>query len=145
VLTAQKASGLVAAGGAIAVALLVASVVAAWGDGVVTAAIVLLLTYVLSLLVGERPLDRAAPLVAVALFLVIELATWSIELHDGPEERALRRIGEVALLAVAAAAASAFVLVIGSVRPGSSFLFVVVAAAAAFALAALIATAPPSE
>jgi hypothetical protein len=129
----------VAAAAATGILVLVLSLVFSWDDGIVAAAVMLFIAYIASLLFGGRPLDSSAPAVAAGLLLLVELASWSLELADGPEERAVAHLRQIALLAATAAAASSFVIVVGRARAGSSVIFLLLGAAAAVCLIALIA------
>ena len=135
---AREASGFVVVGGALALGFLLVSLTFAWDDGVVIGTVLLFLAYVGSLLFGGHPLDRSAPVVAAGLIAVVELASWSLELRDGAEERYGPHLGYLVVLLFAAAAVSGFVLAIGGAGVKAGLAFVVLGAAAAIALVALI-------
>jgi hypothetical protein len=99
-------------------------------------------SYVLGLYVGRHSLDEAAPLVAAALLLCAELATWSLELRFRVAlEPALRlaRARAVALLVFAGLAASSLVLVVAAAPVGSGLAWAVLGCAAALVAVAVAA------
>lgn len=133
---ASGLEGLAALGG---VALVLVGLLAAWDDGLVAGPALLLVAYALSVGDSGPALDRAAPLVAVALLGVVEFGSWSLELRDGAEERPLARVPSVFVLLAAALAASAIVLAAGGVRTEAGLALWVLGAAAAIVLLLLIA------
>lgn len=133
---ASGLEGLAALGG---VALVLVGLLAAWDDGLVAGPALLLVAYALSVGDSGPALDRAAPLVAVALLGVVEFGSWSLELRDGAEERPLERLPAVTLLLGAAVAASAVVLAVGGIRTDAGLALWALGAAAAIGLLALIA------
>jgi hypothetical protein len=129
--------------GAIALILLVASLVirlpslVAWALGVLGA------TYAVALLLRGETIDALAPVYAVVLLLVGELAYWSLELHlPAAPDAAARRAGRLALLALVAGGIAALVLAV-SEAAGEGGLGLeaagVVAAGGTLALVALLA------
>jgi hypothetical protein len=111
----DESRGLAALAGVAGVALILAAVLVAWDDGLVVGSALLLVAYALSLADRGEAVDRAAPLVAVALLAVVDFGSWSLELRDGAEERPLARLPSVFLLLGAALAASTLVLTVGGV------------------------------
>ena len=70
-------------------------------------------TYAVSLLLTGGTIDGFAPLYAVGLLLVAELAYWSLELHVPSEPGIVaRRAGRLALLLLVSGGASALVLAV---------------------------------
>jgi hypothetical protein len=123
---------------AVALLLVLVALVRPWEDGLVAGAVLLLLAYTLSLAFAHRPLDNAAPLVAVGLVALVELGSWSLELRDGPEERPGRRLVPVLLLLAGSAVVSALVWSAGSVRSGGGIGLLVLGAGAGLGLLALL-------
>jgi hypothetical protein len=107
-----------------------------------SALLLLAAAYVLGLLVGRRPLDEGAPLVAAGLLLCAELATWSLELRLritlDPALR-LQRVRAVGLLVLAGLAAASFVLVVAATSIGGGLAWAVLGSAAAVGAIALAA------
>lgn len=98
--------------------------------------------YVLGLYASHRPLDDAAPLVAVALLLCGELATWSLEERQPIRaDRALTlvRLRAVAVLAGAGAAAAALVVAAGGTTLGGGLTWAVLGVASAVGVVAIAA------
>jgi hypothetical protein len=135
----DESRGLAALAGVAGVALILAAVLVAWDDGLVVGSALLLVAYALSLADRGEAVDRAAPLVAVALLAVVDFGSWSLELRDGAEERPLARLPSVFLLLGAALAASTLVLTVGGVHTGAGLVLWVLGAAAAIGLLILIA------
>jgi hypothetical protein len=107
--------------------------------------------YAATLRLDGGPLDGRAPVVAAALFLVAELAYWSLELRDAVADEAgahLRRLGLLAALALAALAVGAALLAVvdaGARDLGGFELLGAVAAVAALAVVALGARRPRED
>jgi hypothetical protein len=135
----DESRGIAALAGVAGVVLILVALLVAWDDGLVVGPALLLVAYALSLADRGEALDRAAPLVAVGLLAVVDLGSWSLELRDGAEERALARLPSVVLLLLGAAAASTLVLTVGGVRTGSGLALWALGAASAIGLLFLIA------
>jgi len=91
----DESRGLAALAGVAGVALILAALLVAWDDGLVVGSALLLVAYALSLADRGEAVDRAAPLVALALLAVVDFGSWSLELRDGAEERPLARLPSV--------------------------------------------------
>jgi hypothetical protein len=90
--------------------------------------------YVVGLLVGRHVLDEAAPLVAAALLLCGELATWSLEqrVRVHAERRFwLARTGAVAVLVLGGLLAASLVLAVAATPFGGGLAWTVLGAGAA--------------
>jgi hypothetical protein len=135
----DESRGLAALAGIAGIALILVALLVAWDDGLVAGASLLLVAYALSLADRGEALDRAAPLVAVALLAVVEFGSWSLELRDGAEERPLARLPQIGLLLLGAAAASTLVVMVGGVRTDAGLALWALGAAAAIGLLVLIA------
>ncbi len=118
---------------------MLAGLLALWEDGLALGPATIALGYALSRAPGDAELDRAAPLVAVGLLTAVEFASWSLELHDGSEERPLAHLWRVLVLLVAAFAVSLVVLSVGGMRTDAGIALYALGAAAALGLLALIA------
>jgi hypothetical protein len=106
--------------GAIAFLSLVAAVVLGWAPLVPVAAALAGALYGAELAIADAPLDVAAPAVAAALFLCVELAFWSAEERArwvGDAGDGLRRAAVVALLGAGAfLVAGALLALVDAVR-----------------------------
>lgn len=109
-----------------------------WEEGLVAGPALLLAAYSLSLALGDRMLDRRAPLVGLGLLGLIELGSWSLELRDGAEEHLYARLWSVFQLLVAALAVTTVVLTVGGMRASASLALWAIGVAASIALLALI-------
>lgn len=99
--------------GAVCAVVLAAALLARWPALVAPAAATLGAAYAVVVAANGGSLDLAAPLVAVALLLVCELAYWSHELHaTSPDEPGARAL-HAAWLAL---------LALGSLVPGAALL-----------------------
>lgn len=134
-----ESRGLASLAGLVGLVLVLVALLAAWDDGLVAGAALLLVAYAVSFGDSGTALDRGAPLVAVGLLAVVELGSWSLELRDGAEERPLARLPRLGLLVVGAAAASALMLAVGGVRTDAGLALWALGAAAAIGLLVLIA------
>ncbi len=142
-LRAGRLEGLVAGVGMLGMLLLVAALVvqvpavAAWGVALLGA------EYATALLLRGGTIDPFAPVVAVGLLLVAELAYWSLEPHlAGDRGIARRRVQRLVLLALVTGGVSAIVLAASEAagRGGLGLEAIgVAAAAAALAIVALLA------
>jgi hypothetical protein len=98
--------------------------------------------YGLQLLVDDWSLDLAAPLVAVALIVIAELAYWSLEEREQVEEEpaaAFRRLAFLALLALGTfLGAAALLALVDAVRTVGLAVDLLGAAAAAAVLLAIV-------
>jgi hypothetical protein len=120
--------------GAIGAMLLVLVLVRGLDDLLGSAVFLLGGCYVLGLFAGHHPLDERAPLVAAALLLSAELATWSLEQRrpiPAPRQLVLARLGAIGVLAFAGLAASALVLVASAAPVGSGLAWTLLGAVAA--------------
>lgn len=112
-----------------------------WAQLVPVSLLVLAGLYGAELAVDDAPLDSATPLVAVALFLVAELAYWSLEERTGagPEPgEVLRRLAVLAGFALGSLLVAAVLLaVVDVVRTGGLAVDLLGAAAAAATLGAI--------
>ncbi|HUG65950.1 MAG TPA: hypothetical protein VMK83_12090 [Gaiellaceae bacterium] len=127
---------------AVAFLALVAAVVLAWPALVPLAAVLVGGLYGAELAIADEPLDVAAPAVAGALLLSVELAYWSLEERgrwkSDPGEN-LRRGAFVALLCVAALLVSALLLaLVDTVRARGLALDLLGATAAAAVLVTVL-------
>jgi hypothetical protein len=99
-------------------------------------------SYVLGLYASHRPLDEAAPLVAIALLACGELATWSLEARQpirGEAGLTLVRLRAVAVLVAAGAAAAALVVIAGGTNLGGGLAWAVLGVASAVGVVAIAA------
>jgi hypothetical protein len=121
---------------AVALALRSSSVLP-WGIGLLGAG------YAVALLLRGETIDSVAPLYAAGLFVVAELAYWSLETTIPADPQvARRRVGRLALVTLLAGGASAFVLAVSELATQGGLLLEglgVVAAAAALAVVAILA------
>lgn len=107
--------------------------------------------YAAALALDDGPLDARAPVVAAALFLVAELAYWSLELRDAVADEAgahLRRIGFLAALILGALAVGSGLLAVVDAGEGEFAgleLLGALAAVAALAIVALGARRPRED
>ena len=132
---------------AVAFVALLAAIVQGW-SWLVPAAIALGGgSYAVELAIDDAPLDVAAPVVAVGLLLVAELAYWSLDERrrvPGDPGQGLRRAALVALWAVGAlVVANALLALADEVRGGGIALDLVGATAAFAALAIVVFAARP--
>jgi len=98
--------------------------------------------YATSLGVEGAALDGRAPVLAAALFLLAELAYWSLELREAVVEEAgayLRRIGLLSALALGALAVGAGLLAVVDAGERSGLALEALGAVAAVAALALVA------
>ena len=129
----------------LASALLAAGLVLRWPIVIPAAICVLATPYVAALGFELDALDTRSPLIAALLFLVAELAYWSLELRGTLADEAgtyLRRVALLALLAVVTIAGGTVVLaIVGAIaaRGVAIDLLGAVAAVGAIALLALAA------
>ena len=137
--TLQATSARVAA---LALVALVAALVLGWAPLVPLAIALVGGSYVAQLAVDDAALDTLAPVLAVGLVLVAELAYWSLEEREhvpGDPGDGLRHGAFVAILGLGALLAGAALLALAdSVRAQSLALDVLGAAAAAAILAAVV-------
>lgn len=122
----------------IAVAFIVAGVVPLWEDGIAFGSAFLLVEYTVAVASRSSSFDRSAPLVATGLLALVDIASWSLELRDGAEERPFAHLRTLALLVLGALAASTLVLTIGATHAGGGLAIWLIGAAAALGLVALI-------
>ena len=126
---------------AIALLVLIAALALGWSPLVPVAIATAGGLYAARLAVDDASLDVAAPVVATGLFLVAELAYWSLEERErvpGDPGDGLRHAAFVALLAVAALLVGALLLaLVDAVRAEGLALDVLGAAAGAAILAAI--------
>jgi len=130
-LAAALAAVLLAAGLALRRAIVVPVAVIALGTG-----------YAVALAIDGGPLDGRAPVVAAALFVLAELAYWSLELRDAVADEPgahLRRIGLLSVLAVGALALGAALLALVDTDPLGGIGLEALGAVAAVAALALVA------
>lgn len=129
---------------AVSVLTLVVALVNGWPPLVPIAVALAGGTYAAELGVDDAPLDAAAPVIAVALFLTAELAYWSLDERDrlaGDPGEGLRRAGFVALVALGAFFVGAALLTLAdALRAGGLALDLLGAAAAVAALAVVVAS-----
>lgn len=131
---AGQIGGLVAAIGAVGAALLAVVLVRGTQEPLPWVLATLGAAYALSLTVGGRAVDEAAPLVAAGLLLCSELAAWSIdERWRITAERAVVRRRAVALgiLAGAGLVAAAVVIAVAAAPAGRGLAWTTLGAAAA--------------
>jgi hypothetical protein len=123
-----------------AMLVLAVALVAGWPRLVPLALLLVGAVYAAQLAVDDMPLDVAAPVFAAGLLVAAELAYWSLDEREairGERGDALRRLGRVAGLGVAASVVAAALLATADgVRARG--LGVDVAGAAAAALALLV-------
>ena len=132
-------NGLVPLACLIGIGALLAGLLAAWEDGLALGPAAIALGYALSLAPDDVALDRGAPLIAVGLLATVEFGSWSLELRDGPEERALSHVVLVLGILLAASAVSLIVLAFAGVRENAGTALFAIGAAAALGLFLLIA------
>jgi hypothetical protein len=130
---------------AVAFLALVAAIVLGWSALAAVAAALAGGLYGVELAIADAPLDVAAPAVAAALLLCVELAYWSLEERmrwRGEAGDGLRRVALVALLGVAALlVAAALLVLVDAVRARGLALDLLGALAAAAVLATVFAVA----
>jgi len=122
----------------LAAGLLAAGLALAWAPAVGWVLWLCLAGYLLSLLGQPRRVDAGAPVVGAAMFLMAELAYWSIELRPPARQArglAARRLAAIGGVVLAAEALAALALVTAS--PGADLGLVLDAAGAAAAVAAV--------
>ena len=128
---------------AVALVALVAAVVRGWPVLVPVAVTLVGGTYAAQLAVDDAPLDLAAPAVAVGLFLVAELAYWSLDERSrfvADPGLGLRRAALVAASGLAIfVASSALLVVVDEVRARGLALDLAGALAAVCVLAVVVA------
>jgi hypothetical protein len=96
--------------------------------------------YVLGLYASRRSLDETVPLVAAALLLCGELATWSLEVRQpvrGEPGLVLARARAVGMLALSGLAVSALVVIVSGTTAGGGLAWALAGAAAAVVVVAL--------
>jgi hypothetical protein len=128
--------------GGCGVVLLLLVLVRGLDDLLGTSLMLLGVSYVVGLLVGRHVLDEAAPLVAAALLLCAELATWSLEERKRvhAERRFwVARARAVAFLVLGGLAAAALVVAVAATPYGGGLAWTVLGAAAAAAVVVMIA------
>jgi hypothetical protein len=128
----------------VALVALVAALVLGWSLLVPGAMAIAAGLYAAQLAVDDAALDTAAPVVAVALVLVAELAYWSLEERErvpGDPGDALRHATFVSILAIAALLLGAALLALVDVVRAESLALDVLGAAAAAAILLAIALA----
>lgn len=128
-----------AVGGGLGVLLVAVGLVLRWPSAVTVGLALVGAAYGTALAVESKPIDRAAPVVAAALFLAAELAWWSLELRERIAAEAgshLRRLAFLLTLALGALALGGVVLaVVDAVHVEGLAIVVLGAAGAAVALA----------
>jgi hypothetical protein len=128
----------------VALLALVAGLVGGWAVLLPVAVTVAVATYAAELAVDDAPLDLAAPVVAVGVFLAAELAYWSLDERErtsGDPGLGLRRAALVAAAALAIFVLSSGLLVlVDEVRARGLALDLVGALAAVGVLVAVLAT-----
>ena len=127
--------------GLLAGVLLAAALVAGWAPGVGWVLCLLVAGYLLSLLAQPRRVDAGAPVVGAALFVMAELAYWSIELRPPARqarELPARRLATILGVVLAAEALSALTLLTASPGDLGPLLDAAGVAAAVAALALLL-------
>jgi len=110
--------------------------------GVPLAVLALAAGYATSLGIEGEALDARAPVLAASLFLLAELAYWSLELREGVAEEPGaygRRIGLLSALALGALALGAGLLAVVDAGERSGLAFEALGAVAAVAALALVA------
>jgi hypothetical protein len=118
--------------------VLAGSLATAWAPGVGWVLWALVLGYLLSLLAQPRQVDAGAPVAGAALFLMAELAYWSIELR--PPARQARQLPArrlVTILGVVLAAEALSAVALLTAAPGADAGVVLDAAGVAAAVAAI--------
>ncbi|HLF68961.1 MAG TPA: hypothetical protein VI503_06400 [Gaiellaceae bacterium] len=124
--------------GPVALLALVAGLVLGWSSFVPASLVLLGATYATHLAVDDAALDVRAPLVAAGLVVTAELAYWSLEEREnvwGEPGDGLRRLGLVAVVALATTAVGAALIAFtGAVRAGGLGMDVLGAGAAAAVL-----------
>jgi len=122
-------------------ALLAWSLAAAWAPGVGWVLWALVLCYLLSLLAQPRRVDEGAPVAGAALFLMAELAYWSIELRPPARqarELPARRLATILGVVLAAEALSTAALLTVSPRADVGLVLDAAGVVAAVAAVALL-------
>lgn len=120
-------------------AMILAALLTSWEDGLAFGPAAILVGYALSLTPGNASLDGGATFVAVGLLATVELGTWSLELRDGPEERAIKHVARFLGLLFAAFATSLVILAVGGAQPKAGIALFVIGAVAALGLFLLLA------
>lgn len=123
--------------GGVGVIFVVAALIGLWEDGVVAGPALLLIAYVTALVVTHHSLDPAAPILAAGLLVLVDVASWSLELRECRELSPLHRLRTLLPLTLAALALSAAVLAAGRLGSGGGIALWLLGAAAAVALFAL--------
>jgi hypothetical protein len=129
--------------GALALAVLGASLAAGWASGIAWTLALVGAAYAAALAArGADSVDAAAPLVGAGLLLLAELAYWSVELRGpGYEERRVvaRRLGALTALAFLSVVLGAFVVVLTAAPLGGGLAWDAVGVAAAAGTLAIVA------
>ena len=129
---------------AVALVALVAAVVLGWPVLVAPGVALLGAAYAVRLALDDTALDPAAPLVAAGLFLVAELAYWSLERREParPERgEELRRLAVVCALGLGALVTSSGLLALTDAVDANGLAIDLAGAAAAFAVLLVVADA----
>ena len=139
----DQLGGLAAGVGLLGALILVVALVARFPGLVAWAVALLGAGYSAALLLEGGTIDAGAPLYAVGLLLLAELAYWSLELHL-PSDPGItaRRVGRLVLIALVAGGVSALVLAASELAAEGGLgleALGVAAAGAALALVALLA------
>jgi hypothetical protein len=126
----------------VAIGVLAVALVSGWSRLVPLALLLVGAVYAAQLAVDDMPLDVAAPLFAAGLLVAAELAYWSLDEREavrGERGDALRSLGRVAALGVAASVlAAALLATADGVRARGLGVDVAGAAAAALALLVIV-------
>lgn len=129
--------------GVAALSVLAVSLASAWSAGILWSLLLLGGEYIGSLYTGSGPLNPGAPLYGGALFLLAELAYWSLDLRGlGPSAPDVqwRRTSRIALLALGGVALGELLLIVSTLAVEESLVLTVVGAAAAIGVLALLAS-----